>query len=54
MDTLLLYGPGDDPAAVLEQAEALIAQGESVRVERSVPEGLRCRRILSPEKGGAL
>ena len=54
VDTLLLYGPGDDPAAVLEQAEALIAQGESVRVERSVPEGLRCRRILSPEKGGAL
>ncbi len=54
VDTLLLYGPGDDPAAVLEQAQALIAQGESVRVERSVPEGLRYRRILSPEKGGAL
>ena len=54
VDTLLLYDPDDDPAAVLARAEALMAQGESVRVERTIPEGLRCRRILSPEKGGAL
>lgn len=54
VDVLLLYGPDDDPAAVMERAQALMARGESVRTERSVPDGLRCRRIISLEKGEAL
>ncbi len=54
VDTLLLYGPGDDPAAVSRRAEALMAEGGNVRMERTVPSGLRCRRIISMEKGGSL
>lgn len=54
VDTLLLYGPDDDPASVARKARALMAQGDVVRMERSVPDGLRCRRILSMEKGETL
>lgn len=54
VDVLLLYGPGDDPAAVALQAEELMARGESVRAERFVPAGLRCGRIISMEKGARL
>ena len=54
VDTLLLYGPQDDPAAVARRAEALAAEGESVRTERTVPPGLRFRRVLSMEKGACL
>ena len=54
VDTLLLYSPDDDPAAVARRAEALMAEGGSVRTERSVPAGLRCRRIISTEKGERL
>ena len=54
VDTLLLYGPGDDPAAVAHRAAALLAEGGSVRIERSVPAGLRCGRIVTLEKGADL
>ena len=54
VDTLLLYGPDDAPSAVAQRAEALMAEGASVRAERSVPPGLRCRRIISMEKGEVL
>lgn len=54
VDTLLLYGPEDDLAAVVQRAEALMAEGGSVRTERTVPPGLRCRRIISMEKGESL
>lgn len=46
VDTLLLYSSGDDPAQLALRAEELSAQGRTVRVERSVPQGLRCREII--------
>lgn len=52
-DVLLLYGGEDDPAAVMERAAALRAQGLTVRAERDVPPGLRCRTLeRMPEGGG--
>ena len=52
VDVLLLYGPGDSPAAVARRAGALMSQGKSVRTERSVPAGLRCREIVRFGEGG--
>lgn len=52
VDVLLLYGPGDSPAAVARRAGALMSQGKSVRTERGVPAGLRCREIIRFEEGG--
>ena len=46
MDVLLLYSSGDEPSAVAARAEALRSGGRSVRVERDVPTGLRCREIV--------
>ena len=54
VDTLLLYRPEDDLSAVARRAEALMAEGASVRTERTIPSGLRCRRIISMEKGEVL
>ena len=44
-DILLLYKPDDAPSAVYKQAEALRAQGYSVRTETTLPEGLRPREV---------
>ncbi|MCI8715468.1 MAG: hypothetical protein HFF66_06655 [Oscillospiraceae bacterium] len=52
VDVLLLYGPGDSPAAVARRAGALMSQGKSVRTERGVPAGLRCREIVRFGEGG--
>ncbi len=51
-DTLLLYAPSDDPAAVAAMAEKLAGQG-GVRVEREAPEGVSFRRVVRFEKGGS-
>jgi len=53
VDTLLLYGPSDPPAAVARQAMALEGQGKTVRVERDIPLGLRYRTLLRFAEGGA-
>lgn len=45
-DTLLIYAPSDDPAAVTRFAEKLAGQGKTVRVERSVPAALRYRELI--------
>lgn len=48
VDILLLYGPDTCPETVSEAANALRQQGASVRVERSIPAGLRyreCRKV---------
>ena len=45
MDILLLCGPSVSPQRAMAEAEALRAQGLSVRVERAVPEGLKAREI---------
>ena len=52
VDTLLLYAPGSDPAAVAARAEQLRKTGRSVRTERAVPPGLRCRETVQFEEGG--
>ena len=52
VDVLLLYGPGDSPAAVARRAGALMSRGKSVRTERGVPAGLRCREIIRFGEGG--
>ena len=54
VDTLLVYGPQDDPAAVAACAEALRRQGRSVRAERSEPQGLRWREKVCFEEGGGM
>lgn len=45
VDILLLCGPSVSPQRAMAEAEALRAQGLSVRVERAVPEGLKAREI---------
>lgn len=52
-DVLLLYRPGDDPAAVAAFAERLRRDGRSVRMERSEPAGLRWREQVRFGEGGA-
>ncbi len=45
VDVLLLCGPSVSPWRAMAEAEALRAQGLSVRVERAVPKGLKAREI---------
>ena len=49
VDVLLLYGPHQDPAEVAEEARRIMAGGESVLVQRRIPEGLRYRRLMDME-----
>ncbi len=52
VDTVLLYGLQDDPAAVAERAHELAAGGKSVRMERSEPQRLRYRELVRFSEGG--
>jgi len=52
VDVLLLYGPGDSPAAVAGRAGELLAQGKTVRTEREIPRDLRWRELLRFGEGG--
>jgi len=52
VDTLLLYDAGANPAAVAAEAERRRKDGQSVRMERAVPPGLRCREVVSFAEGG--
>lgn len=52
VDTLLLYSPQDDPAAVAERVRGLTAEGKSVRAERAVPQRLRVRELIRFSEGG--
>lgn len=54
IDTLLLYGPEDSPAAVAERVEDILAQGRSVRTARHAPQGLRFRTVERVPEGGEL
>lgn len=51
VDTLLLYGPQDDPAKMAAYAEKLRSEGRSVRAERSEPQGVRWRRLVRFQEG---
>ncbi len=52
VDTLLLYSREDDPAAVAARARALMSSGQSVRAARSIPAGLRYRKLERMQEGG--
>lgn len=52
-DILLLYNKEDAPADVAAEAEKLIRQGRTVRVERQAPAGLRYRDVVRFGKGDA-
>lgn len=52
VDTLLIYGSQDSPAAVAGRARELIADGKSVRMELSVPQRLRYRELVYFSEGG--
>ena len=52
VDTLLLYGASDAPAAVTRLAEELMGQGKTVRAERNAPQGLRYRELVQFGEGG--
>jgi ATP phosphoribosyltransferase regulatory subunit HisZ len=48
VDVLLLYKESSNPAAVASAAQSLRAKGNTVRVERTIPAGLRyrdCREV---------
>jgi len=45
VDILLLYSPQDDPAQVLARAAALIAEGQIVSAQTTIPAGLNYREI---------
>ncbi len=45
VDVLLLYDSRTDPRRLAEQAEALRQTGASVRIGRTIPEGLRFRKL---------
>lgn len=50
-DTLICYASDADAPLAVRTAETMRAKGETVRVEASIPQGLRFRRILRAEKG---
>ena len=54
VDILLLYRDGDNYAAVAARANSLRAQGYSVRMERSIPKGLRYAGLQQYGEGGAI
>lgn len=52
VDVLLLYREDSDPAEVLRRADEIRKGGESVRVERGIPEGLTYRRLENVDATG--
>ncbi len=51
VDVVLLYDDTASPAALQAAVKTLAAQGQRVMAQRTMPEKLRCRRILRFEKG---
>lgn len=51
VDNLLLYGEGESLAALRAQVDALTGQGESVMVQRCIPENIRYKRLWQLRNG---
>ena len=49
-DVLLLYDGGQPPASVAAAANAILASGKTVRVEREIPDGFRYRELRDLRK----
>jgi ATP phosphoribosyltransferase regulatory subunit len=47
VDAVLLYSETDSLTAVRAKAEALMAQGKTVLVQRQMPENIRCKEVLN-------
>lgn len=47
VDAVLLYDENDPPEAVRAKADALMAEGKSVLVQRQMPETIRCKEVLT-------
>ena len=52
VDALILYQPGADRGALLDAARQLMESGLRVRIEKSVPEDIRCGKIYCFDKEG--
>lgn len=50
-EVLLLYGPKDDPAAVLAAVDALTANGARVLAQREAPEEMNFSRVIRYSEG---
>lgn len=50
VDVLLLYDDSRTPAAVAAGANAILASGKTVRVEREIPDGLKYRELRDMRK----
>lgn len=51
-DVLLLLGDGADAADVTGCVSQLISHGETVRVDRHIPDGMKFKRLMRAGKGG--
>ncbi len=52
VDTVLLYSDTDSPAAVRRAVDTLVAAGETVTAQRSLPEKLTYRRVVRLSESG--
>ena len=51
VDVLLIYTDGEDLFAIKKWAEELMRQGQSVQVQREIPEKVRYKRLMKLEEG---
>jgi ATP phosphoribosyltransferase regulatory subunit len=51
VDVLLTYAEGEDLLSIKKWAEELMRQGQSVQVQREIPEKLRYKRLMKLEEG---
>ena len=51
IDTVLLYDDSSDISQIESAIKNLTVGGESVTAQRSLPEKIRCRRVLSLQNG---
>ena len=50
VDVLIVYEDGVALEDIIEQKEALLAEGKSVTLQRAVPEKLRYKELIKMEK----
>ena len=53
VDTVLLYDSSCSIAEIEAKAKELTASGETILLQHQLPPGLRCRRVIRMQKGGA-
>ena len=53
IDTLLVYDDSCSISEIEAKAKQLTGSGQSILLQRQIPPGIRCRQIVTMEKGGA-